>query len=151
MKKIVFVMLCVLTVLPLSPAKAASQDACAIWLCLPGGFPTGCSGAYSEFRHRIKKRKPPLPNLSSCTVDGKTDGHYQLGYEVWKPCESGYVLRERKDEWQQEAKCYKQSCAPEDYRNDDDFYCESYDAIKRVKPHYVKMWVDGDYLGQFFY
>ena len=29
---------------------AASQDECAIWLCLPGGFPAGCSAAYESIR-----------------------------------------------------------------------------------------------------
>lgn len=27
----------------------------------------------------------------------------------------------------------------------------SYQAVLRPKPNYVKMWVDGDYLGQYFY
>ena len=44
-----------LFVLNPSPGYSASQDACAIWICLPGGFPSGCSGAYSEFKKRIKK------------------------------------------------------------------------------------------------
>ena len=45
-----------LAVFVLSPSSgySASQDACAIWICLPGGFPSGCSGAYSEFKKRIK-------------------------------------------------------------------------------------------------
>ncbi len=150
MYRLVLLALCSVVAMP-APVKAESQDACAIWLCLPGGFPTGCGGAYSEFKHRIKKGKPPLPPLSSCTVDGKTDGHYQLGYEVWEECKAGYVLREDPNgNGHKSAKCYEESCAPEEYRSDY-FYCQSHEAVRRVKPNYVKMWVDGEYLGQFFY
>lgn len=133
------------------PAYAESEDACAIWICLPGGFPQGCSGAYSEFKHRIKKGRPPLPELSSCTTGPngeKVSGHYQLGYERYEPCEDGYVLRESQQ--YNQAKCYVERCAPERYSNDN-YYCDSYQAVLRPKPNYVKMWVDGDYLGQYFY
>ncbi len=131
---------------------AASEDACAIWICLPGGFPQGCSGAYSEFKHRIKKGRPPLPELSSCTTgpDGeKVSGHYQLGYERYEPCEDGYVLRESRIV-SAEAKCYMKSCAPVNY-TEHSFSCQNYPAVLREKPNFVKMWVDGEYLGQFFY
>jgi len=83
MNVIKFTILALLAVLFLnpSPGYSASQDACAIWICLPGGFPSGCSGAYSEFQKRIKKGRDPLPRLSSCTTGPngeKVDGHYQL-------------------------------------------------------------------------
>jgi len=118
---------------------------------IPGGFPQGCSGAYSEFKHRIKKGRPPLPELSSCTTGPngeKVSGHYQLGYERYEPCEDGYVLRESQQ--YNQAKCYVERCAPERYSNDN-YYCDSYQAVLRPKPNYVKMWVNGDYLGQYFY
>ena len=51
------------------PVFAADQDDCAIWLCLPTGFPSGCSGAKSAFKKRIKHLRPPLPDLMSCGVD----------------------------------------------------------------------------------
>lgn len=51
-------------------AQAASQDECAIWLCLPGGFPSGCSSAASAMRDRLRDFKPPLPSFSSCAVSG---------------------------------------------------------------------------------
>lgn len=134
-------------------AKAASQDACAIWICLPGGFPSGCGGAFSEFKKRIKKGRDPLPRLSSCTTgpNGETvDGHYQLGYERFEPCENGYVLRERRQGYRAtEGKCFRQFCAPSNFTENSS--CENYTAIIRPKPHYVKMWVNGDYLGQYFY
>ncbi len=49
-----------------SPVQAASQSECAIWLCLPGGFPSGCSDARSALRDRIRDFKSPLPSFSSC-------------------------------------------------------------------------------------
>lgn len=49
-------------------AHAESQDDCAIWLCLPAGFPGGCGGAYSAFKDRIKHFRPPLPDFASCSV-----------------------------------------------------------------------------------
>ena len=49
-------------------AVAASQDECAIWLCLPAGFPSGCGPAKSAMKHRLKKFKPPLPNIAACMV-----------------------------------------------------------------------------------
>lgn len=151
MRNLVLLSLVAVLWLPVA-ARAESQDACAIWLCLPAGFPSGCSGAYDEFRHRIKKGRPPLPALSSCSEDGKTDGHYQLGYEIWEECKDGYVLREApQGSWRQAARCYEESCAPEQYQESNYYYCQSYDAVRRAKPNYVKMWVDGEYLGQFFY
>lgn len=52
------------------PTYAASDDECAIWLCLPTGFPSGCGDAKSAFKKRIKKFKPPLPSFSSCLFSG---------------------------------------------------------------------------------
>lgn len=61
-------------VLPLSsfistPAFAVSQDECAIWLCLPSGFPAGCEAAHSAMHHRIKHGKSALPPFEQCAVD----------------------------------------------------------------------------------
>ncbi len=47
-------------------ALASSSDECAIWMCLPTGFPSGCDGAKSAFKHRVKRHKSPLPSFSSC-------------------------------------------------------------------------------------
>ncbi len=70
MKFLKLTILALLAVFVLNPSlgNSASQDACAIWICLPGGFPSECSGAYSEFKKRIKKGRDPLPRLSSCTT-----------------------------------------------------------------------------------
>ena len=61
-------LLLVLVVSYTPETKAASQNECAIWLCLPTGFPSGCSSAKSAFKKRIKKGKSPLPSLGSCIV-----------------------------------------------------------------------------------
>lgn len=67
--------------LPVAPhAQAASQDECAIWLCLPGGFPSGCSAAYSAFKKRIKKLKPPLPPLSECIVSAPSGAVTKMSF-----------------------------------------------------------------------
>lgn len=55
-------------------ANAASQDECAIWLCAPGGFPSGCEAAKKAMFKRIKKGKSPLPDFSSCAVKDDTTG-----------------------------------------------------------------------------
>lgn len=52
-----------------APAQAASQDECSIWLCLPGGFPGGCGGAYSAMVNRIKNWQSPLPDFGECAVN----------------------------------------------------------------------------------
>lgn len=52
-----------------APAQAASQDECSIWLCLPGGFPGGCSAAYSAMVSRVKDFKSPLPDFAECAVN----------------------------------------------------------------------------------
>ncbi|WP_139151652.1 conjugal transfer protein TraL [Vibrio cyclitrophicus] len=52
------------------PVYAASQSDCSIWLCLPFGFPSGCSDAKKAFKKRVKRLKPPLPRLSSCLING---------------------------------------------------------------------------------
>lgn len=51
------------------PAQAQSQDECSIWLCLPGGFPSGCGAAHSAMVSRLKNWKPPLPDFGSCAVN----------------------------------------------------------------------------------
>lgn len=153
MKIFIMVFLAVFIISNGKIAQASSQDACAIWICLPGGFPSGCGGAYSEFKKRIKKGRDPLPKLSSCTTGPngeKVDGHYQLGYERFEPCDEGYVLREKQQGYRNtQGLCYRTGCAPQQYQEND--RCENYQALIRPKPHYVKMWVDGEYLGQYFY
>jgi len=140
-----------------SGAKADTEAACAIWLCLPGGFSTGCAPAYSEFKQRIKKGKSPLPNLSSCTTgpDGKSsNGSYQMGVEYFLSCRQGFKYNKIPQSYSDEIMCVPTNpkCnIREKYRGGDKIDCTSYQAERRSLTRFVKMWVDGQYLGQFFY
>ena len=156
MKQILIVLIVTFVVLisGFSRGHAASEADCAIWICLPGGFPSGCSAAYSAFRDRIKHRKPPLPDLSSCTTGPNGEsvaGNYDLGRETFETCSGGYVLRENNRNGFPMGKCYLAQCAPERYLDANETYCQNYEAVRRTKQNYVKMWVNGDYLGQFWY
>jgi hypothetical protein len=145
-----FIFVCVNPV----PSQSASQAECAIWLCMPGGFSSGCSAAYSAFRYRVKHRMSPLPPLSSCTTgpDGiGTDGRYELGYEAYESCKEGYKLHQlRNGSYSQEALCYPNNCSPEPYQMNAGL-CTSYAAVRRAQPSYIKIWVKGEYLGQYWY
>lgn len=140
---------------------AGSQAACAIWLCLPAGFPGAeCSPAHSEFKRRIKKGKPPLPNLAGCSKGpngGYSTGRYEMGYEQFEPCKNGYILKTGRQSGyfgrrNQLGVCYASRCANRiSTALENDYRCKNYLATPRPKPNFVKMWVDGQYLGQFFY
>ncbi|EOX8575804.1 Uncharacterised protein [Salmonella enterica subsp. indica] len=80
------------------PSRAASQDECAIWLCLPAGFGQGCDAAKSAFKKRIRKGKSPLPSFSSCATDtgdslgsGVGELTQKSGVASWIPGQ-GYVM-----------------------------------------------------------
>lgn len=133
-------------------SQAASQAECAIWLCLPGGFPSGCSAAYSAFRSRIKHRMSPLPALSSCTTgpDGiGTDGRYELGYEAYEACKDGYKFKQISSRYNQEGMCYPNDCDPDQFQRGR--ACTGYAATRRAQPNFIKIWVKGEYLGQYWY
>ncbi|MGM0988565.1 MAG: conjugal transfer protein TraL [Pseudomonadota bacterium] len=57
-----------------SNAQAASEDECAIWICLPGAFPATCEAAKSAMIDRVEDLKPPLPPFSACSADGTDHG-----------------------------------------------------------------------------
>lgn len=63
-----------------SSALAASQDECAIWICLPGGFPSGCGAAHSAMIDRVKDLKSPLPSFSSCAVQDGSGSQMSYNY-----------------------------------------------------------------------
>ena len=135
---------------------AASQDECAIWLCLPGGFPQGCGAAYGAMIDRIKSRKPPLPNFSSCATQGS--GKYVMGYERFEPCDDTYELELSSgyENNQQQGKCVKIEPRCKAWLRGTGVYyanlnCTPYDAIRRPKPYFVEMWANGEYIGKFFY
>lgn len=54
-------------------ARAASDAECAIWICLPGGFPGGCEAAHSAMIARVKSLRPPLPPFKACSVEASSD------------------------------------------------------------------------------
>lgn len=74
--KSVFLFTGMVFLFPVNQAVAASDDECAIWLCLPAGFGEGCGAAHKAFKNRLKKRKSPLPSWGSCAVGDDTSEPY---------------------------------------------------------------------------
>lgn len=78
-----------------------NQDECAIWLCLPAGFPQGCGSAHKAMLKRLKKGRSALPDFNSCAIgDAEQPEHgfasseefvikvgdtYHPGYSCLKP------------------------------------------------------------------
>ncbi len=138
------------TVLSVSQtAQAINEADCAIWLCLPQGFPgADCKPPLREYIRRItsKPPKPPLPSMGSCVV-GLNSGssqslngfYYTEGREEYYPCKSGYTFRPAtggKDGT-------PATCSKSRQNNKGDTITESYNAIKREHPEYVIVYVDG--------
>ena len=71
LNKILLVGLAVLLVVATTlPASAASEDECAIWLCITTGFNAeGCDPAHRAFHTRIAHNKPPVPGFGECSDD----------------------------------------------------------------------------------
>lgn len=153
-RKLIIVILALQILFSAANAKASTEADCAIWLCLPAGFTTGCSAAYGAFMERIKRGRAPLPELSSCTTGPRREqvtGNYQLGHEIFEVCNEGYVLKESRENNFLISKCVLAQCALGRFEDWGALACPSYDAVRRSKPSYVKMWVGSDYLGQFWY
>lgn len=78
-----FAMMLFMTLTASGLSRAASQDECAIWLCLPLGFaPSDCDGPVKAMLKRLAHIPPkgPLPPFSSCDAAGKSNGmDYQRG------------------------------------------------------------------------
>lgn len=139
----------------LSKANAQSEDACAIWICLPGGFPSGCGNAYSAFVKRLRKGRPPLPALSSCTVGGTT-GSYSIGFAPFEECREGYTTRDGHDDDRfnpaiTSRTCVNLSSCSRRGRDDEEFCTDIYRANRRPQPHYIDMIVDGTPLPRQYY
>jgi len=149
----------ILSILPIGnfqKSYAASQNECAIWLCLPGGFPQGCSAAYGAMIDRLKSIKPPLPNFGSCATEGS--GKYVIGYEQFEPCKDGFEHREVNNGVDVVGmNCFNPSSMCRRLRDGGGGYfppdldCKTYKAIKRPKPSFVEMWANDEYIGKFFY
>ncbi|MFN3071307.1 hypothetical protein ACKWMY_24800 [Serratia sp. J2] len=72
---VIFLLTLVSTISP-KVSMAASQDECAIWLCMPAGFPgSECNAPHNAMIKRIKKGKSPLPSFGSCAVDSPQSGN----------------------------------------------------------------------------
>ena len=157
----------ILSVMPTSEAYAAGESAdCAIWICMPAGFPSGCSSAYKAFIKRVTrfpKPRPPLPPLMSCT-SGKTQGSYAMGYERHEPCKEGFTTHDRWDDdrgfsryqtsWNSPVtrQCVNYSNCYETGGGDDrQRICETYSARPRQSPHYVDLTIDGTDYGRYWY
>ena len=69
---------CVFTVSSMAASDGIRKNRtneCAAWLCVPGGFPSGCEAAHSAFIGRItdytsgkhpKRKYTDLPNINNC-------------------------------------------------------------------------------------
>ncbi|EJE4183734.1 conjugal transfer protein TraL [Vibrio parahaemolyticus] len=133
--------------------KAASQNECAIWLCLPAGFPSGCGAARSAFRDRIRDFKPPLPNFLSCIVQSPQNGS-QMNYDY----NYAALIAGRREcmEWEgrDNARCVRWEVIPEHYikgtrcyRNQDFGNPAGCIATKR----YVDVYLDGQQTGDTYF
>ena len=59
----------------LSNTDQSYDNGCAIWLCLPAGFPGDqCRAPHNEMLRRIKNGKFPLPSFSSCMTNYTING-----------------------------------------------------------------------------
>lgn len=136
-------------------AQAASEDECAIWLCLPGGFPSGCGSAKSAMENRLKKGKSPLPDFGSCAIDSTTSGgstmSYDYGRGAWLPERQQCVRwsRGHGDEW-----CTKYTTLPAEFVKGQS--C-TYDREYGSRPpgckskRYIDVYVDGVAAGETYY
>lgn len=158
MKKLLALALLTVLTVPLAPAKsyAVSEAECAIWLCLPGGFPESCEPAYSAFKSRIRSGKPPLPPISACGSAGSTS-NYKTGYEPFEPCKSGYRqigsgMNGTRDS--EPARCQEIDCTSGGRWVNPRLnspVCDTYPAVRKPKPWFIQLWMDGDYIGKFYY
>lgn len=79
MKRLIAVLLCIVVIGP-SPVRAASEDECAIWLCLPIGFAfPECGPARIAMYERLFQFKAPAPSFRSCEAPNSTNTNV---YEV---------------------------------------------------------------------
>lgn len=109
MKKIILGAL-FLSAINAGSALAASQDECAIWLCLPQGFaPPECAGPRSAMTQRIHKGKSPLPKLSNCGGDDDNSSKVVTGFAALIP------EHEKCEKWDNDNNCLKMVTVPEKY------------------------------------
>ena len=136
---------------------APSGDECAIWMCLPTGFITGCSGARKAFLKRIKKFKPPLPDFTSCLIGSPTGqagadtftsdygiAAYLPPRRICTRYEQGFNDRQRCLDWREEPEQYIKN-RPCQYNNKEG-YSEPKHCTKTVR--YTEVYRNGVLFGQ---
>lgn len=155
MKKLWMIALALLLAVPALPQQAAASTAeCEIWLCLPGGFPSGCEPAYSAFKSRIRAGKSPLPPLSSC--GSSSQGNYKMGYEPYENCKPGYQMRGGQNTGSRDsndgpARCVETNCRQRGQGYMQEEQCDTYAAVPKPKPYFLQMWIDGEYQGKHYF
>lgn len=155
MKNLYLVVLALFLAIPSMPkqAAAASEAECAIWLCLPGGFPASCEPAYSAFKARLRAGKSPLPPMSAC--GGSAQSSHKIGYEPYENCKQGYQLRggnapgRRNDDGP--ARCIETKCRQIGQGKMQEERCDSYPAVPKKEPYYIQLWIDGIYQGKHYF
>ena len=85
------------------------------------------------------------------------DGRYQLGREIYEPCDEGYKLVYMNGsayEPNAQAQCMNMSQDCIAWRQGyggTGLGCEPLPAIRRAKPNFIEMWANGEYIGKFWY
>ena len=138
-----------LLLVPLAgPTRAASQAECAIWLCLPGGFPAGCGSARAAMVQRIKKLKPPLPPFSACAVGGGANTAnigYRQGYELFY-CNASWTLGSQGADFESVKICWRKRDDCPSWRRDElSLKCpdEIIPALRRPEPNWIDFYENG--------
>ncbi|EGQ8484992.1 conjugal transfer protein TraL [Vibrio diabolicus] len=140
-----------------APVQAASQDECAIWLCLPGGFPSGCGGAKSALKKRIKRFKPPLPSFASCAVNppSGSGSHMssQHGFAAFVPSHTVCTKwRGRRDD----RYCVETKVVPDQYIKGTRCHIDRKDGWRRPKgcthtERWAEVYIENQLAGPTFY
>ena len=99
-----------------SSAFAASQDECAIWICLPGGFPSGCGAAHSAMIDRVKDRKSPLPSFSSCAVQDDSGSQMTHSYSYAAYISEHRVCKRYRSWGRNDRSCAEWETVPAQYK-----------------------------------
>lgn len=133
-------------------AQAASQNECAIWLCLPGGFPQGCAAAHAAMVSRLRDLKPPLPAFSSCSVTPPGGSHMTSGYGP-----AAYIPERREcsrwDHGHRTSTCREWRTIPEQYVKGQWCREASNDSGEMIPRgctrtvRYIEVFADGEQLG----
>lgn len=156
MKRLLSLALLASTPLLVSPAFGASQDECAIWICAPGGFPSGCGDAHDAMVDRVKDGKSPLPSFSSCSVTPEGGSSMSSNHGV-----AAYIPPQRVcTRWRQQGhgeRCVSYETQPERYVRgtscrkppNDDLNPEPAGCTRTVR--YVEVFADGELVGPAYY